>query len=164
MDNIVLWVALIGVIGTLGGVYLGNWLQSRNIKQQREWMLHDQKREWERRQRQEKFRRILEYIIATLQYLLKAKWILPFGSEKLKDELVLKYMEHAAWIMALSYTVGDEDKQLADLLLEFSKNLEGTKDIIASKSFDISDKEQHLSKLAGLIQQRIDKLLEETFD
>ena len=66
--------------------------------------------------------------------------------------------------MAISHTIRGEDKQLADLVLEFSQNLEGTKDIITSKSFDISDKEQHLSKLAGLIHQRIDKLLEETFD
>ena len=68
MDNIVLWVALLGVIGTLGGVYLGNWLQSRNIRQQRDWMLQDQKREWVRRQRREEFERILEYVEGTLQY------------------------------------------------------------------------------------------------
>ena len=73
MDNIVLWVALIGIIGTLGGVYLGNWLQSRNIKQQRGWMLQDQKREWMRRQRLEKFERILGYVNGTLQYVAKAK-------------------------------------------------------------------------------------------
>ncbi len=164
MDNIVLWVALIGIIGTLGGVYLGNWLQSRNIKQQRGWMLQDQKREWMRRQRLEKFERILGYVNGTLQYVAKAKWILKFSHEEKKEELVLKYLEQAVSVMAISHTIRGEDKQLADLVLEFSQNLEGTKDIITSKSFDISDKEQHLSKLAGLIHQRIDKLLEETFD
>ena len=164
MDNIVIWVAAIGVIGTAVGVLLGNWLQSRNIRRQREWMLRDQKREWVRRQRREKFERILEYVEGTLQYVLKAKWILQFSSEKLKEELFLKYAEQAALTMPVVYTIRGEDKQLADLVLKFSRDLEGTKDIIASKSFEIGDKEQHLSKLAGLIRQRISKLLEETFD
>jgi len=164
MDNIVLWVALVGVIGTLVGVWLGNWLQSRNLKRQREWMLRDQKREWVRRQRREKFERILGYVNGTLQYIAKAKWILQFGSKELKEELFLKYAEQAAVTLAIVYTMRGEDKKLADLLLEFSQDLEGTKDIIASKSFDVSDKEQHLSNLAGLIRQRIDELLEETFD
>ena len=161
MDNIVLWVALIGVIGTLGGVYLGNWLQSRNIKRQRDWLLQDQKREWLMEQRQEKFERILGYVEGTVQYVIKAKWMIEFGSDERTEELFIKYSEQAALAMPLSYTI--EDKELADLLLQFSQCLAETGGVIASKSMEISDKEQHLLKLAGLIKQRIDILLEETF-
>jgi hypothetical protein len=165
MENIVLWVALIGVIGTLGGVCLGNWLQSRNIKRQRDWMLQDQKREWVRRQKQEKFERILACVDGALQYILKAKWIAKFSSTDKMEELFLKYVEQAVPVWSLSFTVRNEDKELADLLAEFFRGLDGTGDIIIKdRSFDISEKEQYLSELAGQIKQRINKLLEETFD
>lgn len=168
MDNTVIWVTIIGVIGTLGaglgGVYLGNWLQSRNIKQQREWMLEDQKREWVRKQRLDNFERILGYIEGTLKYISMAKWIINFGSPERKEELFLEYMKQAASVGPVIHTIVSEDKQLADLVLEFSLALEGTGDIIRSKNFDITDKEQRLSKVAGQIKQRINELLEKTFD
>lgn len=168
MDNTVIWVTIIGVIGTLGaglgGVYLGNWLQSRNIKQQREWMLEDQKREWARKQKLDNFERILGYIEGTLKYISMAKWIINSGSPERKEELFREYMKQVASVGPVIHTIVSEDKQLADLVLEFSLALERTGDIIRSKNFDITDKEQRLSKVAGQIKQRINELLEKTFD
>ena len=90
--------------------------------------------------------------------------MLQFASEDRMEELFIKYSEQAALAMPLSYTIRDEDEKLADLLQEFSQGLAETGSVIASKSLEISDKEQHLLKLAGLIQRRIDELLEGTFD
>lgn len=126
--------------------------------------MQDQKRDWIRRQRQEKFEQILRYVDGTLQYIAKAKWILQLGSKEQKEELVLKYAERAYSNLPRIYKLRDEDEGLSDLLLQFSQALEEIEDAINSISCDISDEEQKLSKIAGQIQQRIKKLLEETFD
>ena len=165
MDNIIIWVALIGIIGTLGGVWLGNWLQSRNIKRQRDWMLQDQKREWLRRQRGEEFERILGYVEGALEYVLKAEWILQFSSEERKEELVFRHAEQAALAMPIVYTTMSKDKELADLLFEFAqKSKDVTSALLAKDHSKLDITGQRIAEIAGLIRQRINKLLEETFD
>ena len=162
MDNVV-WVAIAGLSGTLAGVWLGNWLQSRNIKQQREWMLQDQKREWMRKQKRDKFERILGYVEGTLQYLSKMNLTLKFKSTDKAEELILNYSDQAASLMAIHHVIENEDKKLADLVLEFSQIL-ATFNTSAGKDFEIDGKEyRRLSRLAGSIRQRIDELLEETY-
>ncbi len=165
MDNIVLWVALIGIIGTLGGVWLGNWLQSRNIERQRAWMLQDQKSEWLRRRRLDEFERILKYVEGTLEYLLKAEWVIKVNSEKLKEELILKHSEQAASAMPIARTMMVKDKELADLLLKFTQIGENITSALMSKDPSrVDDVAQRSADVAALIRQRVNKLLEETFD
>lgn len=165
MDNIVLWIALIGVIGTLGGVYLGNWLQSRNIKQQRDWMLQDQKREWVRRQRQEKFERALEYIKGMLEGILKVELILQSGSKDLQQQELLKLKEIIASGMPILYMLREEDKKLAKMIDDFDHNLQMANRAINANEYSKLDSiGQDVTKLVGQIRQRMYQLLEETFD
>jgi len=165
MDNIVLWVALIGVIGTLGGVCLGNWLQSRNIRQQREWMLQDQKREWIRRQKREEFERISKCVQDTLEFVLKAEWILQFGSKELQEQMFLKYRDQTASAMPIIYTIMRADKELTELLSKFAQNCKEVTNTLLARDYSKLDViGQQISEIAGQIQQRINELLEETFD
>ena len=165
MDNIVIWVALVGVISTLVGVYLGNWLQSRNIRQQREWMLQDQKREWVRKQRREEFGRILAFVEGTLELVLRGEGILKAMSKEKFEDFFLKYKEQTALAMPVIYTIMGEDKELANLLLEFNQNKKEAFDALpASDRSKLDSTRQRIAELAGLIRQRINKLLEETFD
>ena len=165
MDNIIIWVALVGVIGTLVGVYLGNWLQSRNIRRQREWMLQDQKREWVRRQKEQDLERVREYIEGTLEYVLKAQWIIKFSSAERKEELFLEHARRIALGLPIIYTTMSKDKELADLFLKFSQNIKETESaFLANDSSKLDITAQRIAEIAGLIRQRVNKLLEETFD
>ena len=167
MDSSV-WITIAGILGTLGGtfggVWLGNYLQNRNMKRQREWNLQDQKREWTRKQRQEKFNRILEYVEGSLLYIFKGKLVLQIGSEKQKDELLFSYPEQYTHAITIIPDIINIDKELAELVKNFSFSFEGTDKIIKDGDIKISEKEQILMNIAGQIQRRITILLEETFD
>ena len=165
MDNIVIWVGIIGVVGTLVGVWLGNWLQSRNIRQQREWILRDQRREWVRNRRREEFQRILEYLESRIEYTLKTEWVIKFGSKERTDELYLTYAHRAASAMPIIYTMMGGDKELADLLFKFEQcGKEATQALQVGDYSKLSDAGRQESEFAGLIRQRLNKLLEETLD
>lgn len=165
MDNIVIWVGIIGVGGTLFGVWLGNWLQSRNIKQQRDWILQDQKREWLRNRRREEFQRILEYLESSIEYTLKSEWVIKVGSKEEQAELYHIYAHRAASAMPIIYTMMGEDKELADLLFEFGQcGKEATQALQIGDYSKLSDAGRRASEFAGLIRQRLNKSLEQTFD
>ncbi len=165
MDNMVIWAAVIGVGGTAVGVCLGNWLQSRNIRQQREWMLQDQKREWLRHQRQEEYQRILEYLQGKIEYILDVERVIESGSAERKDELFRTHAQRTASAMPVIFTMMGEDKELADLLLEFDKCGKGISEALSvGDSSRLSDIGRQSSGFAGKIRRRLNKLLEETFD
>ena len=159
------WVAVIGIASTAGGVCLGNWLQSRNIKQQREWMLQDQKREWLRNRRQEECQRIFKYLQDKIEYILEVERVIESGSAERKDELFHTHAQRTASAMPIIFTVMGEDKELADLLFKFDVCRKGTREaLLGSDSSRLSDIGMEASEFAGLIRQRLNKLLEETFD
>ncbi len=159
------WVAVIGIASTAGGVCLGNWLQSRNIKQQREWMLQDQKREWLRNRRQEECQRILEYLQDKIEYILEVERVIESGSAERKDELFHTHAQRTASAMPIIFTMMGEDKELADLLLEFDKCGKGISEALSvGDSFKLSEIGRQSSEFVGLIRQRLNKLLEGTFD
>jgi len=166
MDNIVLWVALVSVISTLAGVYLGNWLQSRNIRRQREWMLQDQKREWVRAQRREEFEQVLKYLEGTIEFALTGAWVLQFSSQERQDDLFLSYREKVASVMPIVHTtmVG-EDKELVELLSKFVQIAqEITNALLAKDQRKLDVIANRLSEIAAPIRQHFKQLLEETFD
>jgi hypothetical protein len=167
MDNSI-WVAVAGILGTLGGtlggVWLSNFLQDRHLKQQREWNFQDQKREWIRKRKQEMFRKILEFIEGSLIYIFNAKYIIQFGTEEQKDELLIKYYEQSTHAMTLIPEIINEDKELTEITNKFVSSFEGIDKIIEAGDMKISEKEKDLVIIAGKIQQRITKLLEKTFD
>jgi hypothetical protein len=166
MDNIVIWVAIVGVIGTLSGVGLGNYLQNRNIKQQRDRMLQDQKREWVRRVRQEEFKHILEYVENSLEYLLKAEWVYRDFSREEAKGLIIKHNEKAASALPIIYSVMGKDKELSSLLNQFAKDLKIVDKVMRGEPINttLDTTGQHLSEVAGVIRERVNTLLEQTFN
>lgn len=163
MDSTI-WIALIGILGTLAGVWLGTFLQNRNLKRQREWDLHDRKDEWIRNQKQEKFKRILDFVEGSLLYVFKAKFIMQFGSKIQQNELVTEYQERFVRAMTIAPETASEDKKLAELVEKFGSSFEGTDKIIKDGKVDYSEKEKSLMELAGQIHLRISQLLVKTFD
>ena len=165
MNDIVIWVALIGVIGTLLGVCLGNWQQSRNIRQQRKWILQDQKREWTRNRRQEEFRRIQAFVDGTLEQVLKMEGMFKLGLKKQLDESFLKYKELTASAMPVIFMTMGEDGELANLLVEFEKKKNEAFDaLLANNQSQVDSSGKRIAELAGLIRKHTEKLLEKTFD
>jgi hypothetical protein len=165
MDNIVLWVALIGVIGTLGGVWLGHWLQSRNIKRQRDWMLQDQKLEWTRLQKQEKLKPIEAFVEDTLKVILKEQSVTPLLPREQRLREIEKYKERTAEAMPNIYIVMGEDRELADLLVEFEKRKDAAFDALFTSDADQRElTARRLAEIAGEIKHRISNSLQETFD
>lgn len=163
MDSSI-WIALIGIIGTLVGVWLGSFLQNSNVKRQREWDLVDWKNEWIRKQKQEMYKKILEFVEGSLLYIHQGKFIFNFGTEEQKSELFLKYQEKSTHATTLVLDMLNDDKELTDLVNKFISGFEGTDKIIEAGDIKISEKEQFLYGIAANIKQRITKLLEKTFD
>jgi len=141
MDTSVILVTLIGVVGTLGGVWLGYWLQEQNTRRQRDWMLEDQKREWVRKHRQDTFDRTWAFVEGILKYLSVGKVTLNFGSSEEQRKLIVGLQEQWASSAPVIHTLAIEDKQLDDLVQDFSLALQGTKAILDRKNFNISDTE-----------------------
>lgn len=165
MDNIVIWVALIGVIGTLLGVCVGNWLQNRNIKQQRKWMLKDQKSEWVRLKKQEKLKPIEAFAEDTLKVIIKGYRATQLLTPEKRLQEVEKYKERFAEAMPNIYIVMGEDKELADLLVEFEKRKNAAFDaLITNDAGQIDLAAKSLTEIVGEVKRRISNSLQETFD
>ena len=164
MDNSIC-IAIITIIGTLAGVLLGNWLQSRNTKQQRKWMLDDQKREWIRRKKQEDYTLILEFINSTLANILHAQDELTSQTIEKRGDLLIKYKEKIANAMPVTIKTMREDKELADMLVKFEKKKNGAFDAFAKNDpTRLNDVINSISGLGGSIKQHLDESLEKTFD
>jgi hypothetical protein len=163
MDSV--WVALISVIGTLSGVFLGGWFQSRNIKRQRDWMLQDQKREWVRLQKQDKLKPIEAFVEDTLKVIIKGYRVTQLLTPERRLQEVEKYKERIAEAMPNIYIVMGEDRELADLLVEFEKRKNAAFDaLMTSDAGQLDLTAKSLAEIVGEVKRRISNSLQETFD
>jgi len=148
MDIEVIVVALVGIVGTLGGVYLGNYLERQT-----------QRKERSRIRRIENFKRITDYVEGTLKYISSASYILKYGSDAERNKLFKQYVDQAMSFVSVTNTVIEDDKQLSELVAAFCTGLEGISKVILNESPLITEKEQYLYAIAGKIHKRIEVLL-----
>lgn len=163
MDSSI-WIALIGIIGTLAGVWLGTFLQNRNLKRQREWNLQDQKHEWIRKEKQEDYTKILLYIEGTIKLLAMLGDTLKSLSKENQENLFVELNNQLASVVPIIEGYRTKDETLVNLIDEFNqekgkiiKVIQTTKDASKGNADD-------LLKIAGKIKNRINDSLVDTFN
>lgn len=158
------WIALVGIVGTLVGVWLGNFLQNRNLKRQQDWLLHDQKSEWLRKQKKDDFNRILAYIETTLNLLTTIGNTLKSVSKEKQDELILDFKKQVASVIPTIEAIKINDKEFTDLFDKFIYEKDEIFNIIFSTKDASKGNATNIIKVAGQIKKRINDSLAETFD
>lgn len=163
MDSTI-WIALIGILGTLFGVWLGYFLQNQNLKRQREWLLHDQKSEWLRKQKNDDYELILTYIEGTMKYLTLIGDTLKSLSPAKLEELNLEFNKQIALVLPILEGMKNDEKELYELMGEFVKEKDDLfKTIINTKNASKGDANK-LIKMAGQIKIKINESLAKTFN
>jgi hypothetical protein len=160
------WVAIVGFISTLLGVFLGYLLQRCSAKRQREWELEDRKRELVRRQKEPQFDIVRNWVKTTITYLTHSELSLdkplPLYSP---DELSEKLKEWEAQAAEAKATIWSRlgDEKLGKLCTSFWEVAIGLSSAIREEDESKIDMlTDQMAKVAAEINRRIDKLWEET--